>query len=422
MDVQESIRRRARARFPRGVRLFGGLGVLGVLVVVCVSSAQLRAQFQMPDMKQMSGIPRPVDDLPTGSLSVRLIRGDLSHNITNHPVELHVGDKVLTAKTDENGRAQFDKLPAGTTLKAVADVDGEHLESQEFPAPGQGGVRLMLVATDKSKAAATEPSAPPTSGQVVLGGDSRIVIEPGDETLQVYYLLDIENRARAPVNTAMPFAFEMPAKAVGTTLLEGSSPLATVKGTHVRVNGPFPPGRTMVQLACELPVTSGSMDITQIFPATFERLAVLVKKVGDTTLTSSQLARQQEFPNEGETIIAGTGDAVAAGQPIVLSLADLPHHSAVPRWIALTLAAAILAFGAWAAQRRDDGGVREAERRRLIARREKLFGDLVRLEHDHRSGRVDPRRYAERRADLVTALEQVYGALDDATEPAGVAA
>ena len=80
---------------------------------------------QMPDPKQMSGIPRPVDDLPNGSLSVRLIKGQLSNNITGHPVELQVGDKVLTVKTDEGGRAQFDNLPAGATLKATATVDGE---------------------------------------------------------------------------------------------------------------------------------------------------------------------------------------------------------------------------------------------------------------------------------------------------------
>ena len=62
----------------------------------------------MPDPKQMSGIPRPVDDLPNGAVSVRLIRGELSNNIADHPVELHVGSKVPTVKTDESGRAQFD--------------------------------------------------------------------------------------------------------------------------------------------------------------------------------------------------------------------------------------------------------------------------------------------------------------------------
>ena len=47
--------------------------------------------FQMPDPKQMSGIPRPVTDLPDRAISVRVIRGSLSNNIANQPVELRVG-------------------------------------------------------------------------------------------------------------------------------------------------------------------------------------------------------------------------------------------------------------------------------------------------------------------------------------------
>ena len=105
----------------------------------------------MPDPKQMAGIPRPVTDLPDGAVSVRLIRGQLSNNIPNFPVELHVGSQVRTAKTDEAGRAEFTGLPAGETLKAVAVVDGERLESEAFPAPARGGIRLLLVATDTSK-------------------------------------------------------------------------------------------------------------------------------------------------------------------------------------------------------------------------------------------------------------------------------
>src|SRR6266542_3278173 len=111
---------------------FVALGVLGVL---CGDVALMSAQFQMPDAKQMSGIPRPVTDLPDGAISVRLVRGDLSNNITNHPVELHVGSKVVTVNTDDTGRAQFDTLTPGATVKAFADVAGERLESQEFPVP-----------------------------------------------------------------------------------------------------------------------------------------------------------------------------------------------------------------------------------------------------------------------------------------------
>ena len=108
----------------------GKTALLCLLVALFASSSVLRAQFQMPDPKEMSGIPRPVTDLPNGSVSVRLIRGQLSNNLTNHPVELHAGSKVTTVKTDENGRAQFDALAPGTAVKAVAVVDGERLDSK----------------------------------------------------------------------------------------------------------------------------------------------------------------------------------------------------------------------------------------------------------------------------------------------------
>jgi len=387
------------------------LGVLCALFLL--HSALPSAQFQMPDPKQMSGIPRPVNDLPNGSISVRLIRGELSNNITGHPVEMHAGSKVQTVRTDDAGRAQFDGLTPGTSVKATAEVDGEHLESQEFPVPAQGGIRLMLVATDTSKGPATTPSAPPISGQVVIGSQSRVVIEPSDETVQVFYLLDVQNTARAPVNPTTPFIVDLPRGASSATIMDGSSPLASANGRRVTVDGPFPPGSTFVQIAYAMSGDSGSIDVSQVFPATFQQLAVIVKKVGATTLSSRQITNQREMPAEGQTFIAAMGGAVPAGQPLQLTVEGFPHHATWPRNLALILAAAIIGVGAWIARGRSDRDEADAaERKRLIARREKLFADLVRLEHDHRAGRADERRYVDRREQLVSALEQIYGALD----------
>src|SRR5262245_39195231 len=91
-------------RWTRRTRSILGLtlGVLGVLRGGEVAFSQI----QMPDPKQMSGIPRPTGDLPTGTVSVRLIRGSLSNNIANHPVELHIGSKVTTVNTDDTGHAK----------------------------------------------------------------------------------------------------------------------------------------------------------------------------------------------------------------------------------------------------------------------------------------------------------------------------
>src|SRR5262245_44259167 len=92
---------------------------LAVMVIALLVTPAVYAQFEMPDPKQMSGIPRPVTDLPNTSISVRVIRGQLSNNLPNQPVELHAGSKVLKAKTDDMGRAQFDKLTPGETVKAT---------------------------------------------------------------------------------------------------------------------------------------------------------------------------------------------------------------------------------------------------------------------------------------------------------------
>ena len=52
-----------------------GLAVLALSVLgVLGGDKSVRAQFQMPDPKQMAGIPRPVSDLPNGTVSVRLAR------------------------------------------------------------------------------------------------------------------------------------------------------------------------------------------------------------------------------------------------------------------------------------------------------------------------------------------------------------
>src|SRR5262245_3545373 len=122
---------------------------LCVLCFLCVLVANAAAQM---DFRQASGIPRPVDDLPAGTISIRVIRGDLSHPVVNQPVELRVGDDVRTVNTDPEGRAEFVVATTGT-VRASTTVDGQRLESQPFPAPGAGAVRMLLVAADKEAAA-----------------------------------------------------------------------------------------------------------------------------------------------------------------------------------------------------------------------------------------------------------------------------
>ena len=88
----------------------------------------------MPDPRQMSGVPLPTADLPVGTITVRVIRGSLSNPLPGQRVEI-TGDAQASGTTNESGRAEFPNLRPGATIKAIAVVDGEKLESQQIQVP-----------------------------------------------------------------------------------------------------------------------------------------------------------------------------------------------------------------------------------------------------------------------------------------------
>ena len=233
-----------------------------------------------------------------------------------------------------------------------------------------------------------------------------------EEIVRVYYLLSITNPAAQPVNPPTPFHFDVPSTATSTTIMQGSSPQASTAATRVMVEGPFAPGATFVQVAYAMPVWDGVAEIEQAFPVPLDHLAVIVKKVGDARLEGPQLVRQRDMPAAGELYIAAAGEgAIAAGQPVRLTVSGLPHHSPMPRYVALSLAVTILGAGVWFS-RAPKTNERTNERKRLVARRERLLQELVKLEADTLKGRADPARTATRREQLLGELEHIYGALD----------
>jgi hypothetical protein len=381
------------------------------------------AQVPMPEVREMSGAPLPVGDLPDGTISVRVVRGTLSNNITDHPVELLRGAEVREARTDENGRAQFSGLPAGTMVTVRTVVDGESLESDAFASPARGGIRLMLVASGPGDAPAVETGvasragaaapggtgAPPEA--LVIGGQSRIVVEIGDEAVDVYYLFELINREPEPV-AAGPLVFDMPTGARGTTVLQGSTPAAVVTGSRVTVTGDLPSGRTVLQTAYSLPYSGERLALTQVLPAPLEAPTVVVEKRDGMRVSSPQLAALREMSADGQAFIVGNGAAVPAGGSLALLLEGLPHHPKWPRTLTLALAVLVLAAGGWAAF--SAGGPRpDARRRRLQSRRDRLFQELAQLEERRAMRPVEEPHYTLRRRDLVAQLERIYTELDE---------
>lgn len=390
------------------VRAFAASLCLLALMLPQMAIAQM-------DPKAVAGIPLPVGDVAVGTVVVRVIKGALTNNVPGQRVELLGAGETRTVTTDAGGRAEFTGLPPGARVTAVATVGGERLQSQEFAVPAAGGTRLLLVASDPggTAGAAGTPSAAPQAaqpGSVVLGDQSRFVIEFGDGSLSVFNILQIVNGSQAPVMPTRPIVFELPDEATQATILKDSSPQATAAGRRVTVAGPFAPGATSVQFAYSIPYSTGSLTVEQAMPVPLGRVIVLAQKVGDMRLTSAQMSEQREMPAEGQMYIVGQGPAIRAGERLSLAFTNLPHAPRWPSFVAIGIAVAILAAGWWGS-RRVKGTLTSAQER-LEKKRGQLFNDLTTLEEQHRAGRLDPQAYATRRAELVTALERVYAEID----------
>ena len=390
-------------------------------LVMCMVGAVLWAQ---PDPRQMSGIPRPDPNLADGLITVRVIRGSFANNVSDHPVELLAGDTVLTAETDREGRASFTSLSPGSQVRVATTLDGERLVSQPFATPGRGGVAVLLVGVTGGGGGDPITSVVAGPGRVTLGQDSRILIELGEETIEVYYLLDVLNVAEGPVAPQMPFELTLPSGAQAGTVLQGSTPRTIVDGSRVSVSGAFGPGITPVSVGYILPYSSGSLVLSQTFPADFDQLLVFVEKWGAMDVASALIDRRGELAADatgGFPLLWGAGARVPAGQPVVLELGGLPHHSGWPRIIALSLSGVIVALSVWGASGTGGGDI-EAQRVSVLqTRREKLFDDLVKTEQQHRHGTIGPTRYGIRRAELIAQLERVLRDLDEGLAPVGAA-
>ncbi|HEY2432442.1 MAG TPA: hypothetical protein VGI12_07185 [Vicinamibacterales bacterium] len=371
------------------------------------------APTQMPDPRQMSGQPLPVGDLSPGTVTARVIRGQLSNPIEGQTVEV-TGGAAQTSKTDAAGRATFTGLTPGATIKLRTTVGSETIESREFQVPSVGGIRVMLVATDPDAAptpgdAAKAGQGAPVDGTVTFGPETRFVIEIGQDALNVFNMLQITNASPRPVRPKTPIEFDLPSGAVGVGMMEGSTPNAVAAGSRVAVNGPFPPGNTVVQFGYSLPLGDDTITIAQKLPIPLPQLALVVQKTADMQLTSAQVAQRREMQADGNTYIVGQGGPLQAGDTLTLVLSGLPSRPSWPRNVAVTLAVVILLAGVYGATRLPAS---DPSRSQLQNRREKLFAGLAALETARRQGAVDVDTYAARRESLVTALEDLYRGVD----------
>jgi hypothetical protein len=369
----------------------------------------------MPDPSAIAGTPLPAPELPDRTVTVRVVRERMGNNVAGQAVTLRVGTDSRTAKTDEQGRAQFDGLAAGTSVQATTTVDGETLTSQEFPVPAHGGVRVALIAGIAAAAAKEKAEAdaaakmPARQGVVEIGPESRIIVEYQDDNLTVFYLLEVLNNARTPIDIGGPLLIRLPTGAAGASMMQGSSQHASAKGDMLTITGPFPPGKTVAQIGFSLPQAGANYTLRQTWPAALSQVFVGVEKIGNMQVSSPQLTDVREMSSDGQPFIMATGPRLNAGETLVLNLTGLPSHSTTPRNAALIAVVAMFAIGAWFAL--SPARAHAAQDSKLQARRERLMNEIVTLERKRRSKPLT--EADEARLERATAeLERIIAELD----------
>ena len=127
-----------------------GFGLWALGVVTCalclVPLTAALAQINMPDPSIIHGKALPAPEMPVGTITVRVVREAIGNNVTGQEVRVTAGGTVRTARTDEQGRAEFANLPSGSEARAESTVNGEQLVSVPFGVPAQGGLSVILVA------------------------------------------------------------------------------------------------------------------------------------------------------------------------------------------------------------------------------------------------------------------------------------
>jgi hypothetical protein len=115
-----------------------------------LAAAPSSAQMPPPDHNAAASAPLFVEDLPVGTISIRISHPSMTEPVAGAKV---VGSwttkdgkqKSATIKTGEDGRALFKDIPAGSTFGAKTTVEGENLATAQFTVPDQGGTRLLVM-------------------------------------------------------------------------------------------------------------------------------------------------------------------------------------------------------------------------------------------------------------------------------------
>jgi hypothetical protein len=350
------------------------------------------------------------DGLAAGTLELRLIDPD-GAAIADQEVKLGRSagkPEVMTSVTsssDKNGFVRFAALQTGDSYRytAVIDRDGLRLHSATFSlSPDHGAAGELRV-----------PGRTSESSVLQISSSSKLLIDLREDALAVMENLVLENNSdkifqAGPAGLAVP----LPAGANNLGALEGGAHLELSEGATMALREAVPP-----QDALGIPVQArfgfflptggeGSLTIRQPMPLGIETPVLMVPESHHLKLAAPGLqAMAPQTDDRGAGMQIFQLASVPRNGVLTITVSGLPTRASLGKTIA-TVLVAMLVFAALLGLRRPKVEKRSDDRR------ERIFAELVDVERARRAAGSDDAQLAERRGELIAALEAVDTGLD----------
>jgi hypothetical protein len=167
-----------------------------VLAVLFVALGAARA-FAQP--AEALGKPLVMNDLPNGTVQVKVIKGSVAKPVADTDVHISVGGVDHTLRTNDEGHATLPDVIAGQSITVKIAGEKGDISSETFPMPDSGAVHVML------SNAPMEATPGAAAGPMATGGmDPRAASGKGrtDPTVEAGTLIATVTYDEAPVKGA----------------------------------------------------------------------------------------------------------------------------------------------------------------------------------------------------------------------------
>ncbi len=314
------------------------------------------------------------------------------------------------AATDESGQVRIEvPYRVGLVLHAEARYDGILYKSEEatFGTDPNVGVELSVEVFARGGAA--------TVADLSLGGGSHLLVEYGDDALEVVAIFDVVNGSKATFKHDEGLRFPLPQGATEVKGIGGKPLEADARGAIV--TWPLLPGSNEVQFRFKLPYEESRLEYVQPLPIRAGRFRLIIDEAPHLEVKGPQVLGQETVESQGR--ILRVVELRPSDSEVRFTLDGLPHQSYVARWYAAGLSGLILLAGLVAVL---TGGRRsardEARRASIEEERAALLAELEELERERREGTIDEETYREDREEIMENLAAVLRELEAHEEKA----